>query len=92
MCVSICDFIHMCVYVHVCLSVCDNKTPKWALGETNHLGKFVYPDWADVKTPSALNGQTKHTHLAEIKQKLSWPPLSPLSVNTLIERAIAAPA
>lgn len=35
--------------------------------------RFVYPGWADVKTPSAVGRQTKSTHLAEIKQKLSWP-------------------
>lgn len=61
MCVCVCAFVSLRVYA------CANK-PSTVL---NHSGKFVYPGRADVKTPSALNGQTKHTHLAEIKQKLS---------------------
>lgn len=70
-----CASMSMCIYVCVCVCAfvslrvyaCANK-PSTVL---NHSGKFVYPGRADVKTPSALNGQTKHTHLAEIKQKLS---------------------
>lgn len=73
-------YVCFCQFMGVC--VCQ-WTLKCALGETNHSGKFVYPVWADVKTQSALNGQTKHTHLAEIKQKLSWPPLSLRSPSTL---------
>lgn len=79
------QFIHTSihVYVHALVRlrvyVCANK-PSSVL---NHSGAFVYPGSADVKTPSALNGQTKRTHLGEIKQKLSWPPLSPRPPSTL---------
>lgn len=45
--------------------------------QTN-AGKFVYPGWADVTIQSALSEQTKRTHLAEMQQKPSLTPLSPL--------------
>lgn len=85
---SICDFTHIYIddyvhiYVHLSIWVCQQSL-KCVLGETNLSDKFVYSGWADVKTQSALNRKTKHTHLAEIKQKLSWPPLSLHSPSTL---------
>lgn len=39
----------------------------------------------------SMGRQSTHTFV-EIKQKLSWPPLSPLSINALFKAAIAAPA
>lgn len=72
-CISIYSHMHPCLRACTCafvilrVYVCANK-PSSVL---NHSGEFVYPGSGDVKTPSALNGQTKRTHLAEIKQKLS---------------------
>lgn len=93
-CSTVCDFLPICLHNgNVCAHlsvhcvhhdyVCANKLSSVLGGKTSHSGRFVYPGWADVKTQSALSGQTKHTHLGEIKQKLSWPRLSFHSPSTL---------